>query len=284
MKIEHTYITTGDSLTVYIDGNSYTVNNKNANYDKIVKALKKGKSNEKIIELFDTAKAIKTYCKGKVQIRNGVLFYDNDEIRNSLTVKILRMMEEEFPIEPMVKFFENLRENPSKAAQDELMLFMEANEMPITPDGHFLSYKSVREDYKDFHSRTFDNSIGKVCEMARLDVDDNRQNTCSNGLHIGAKDYAGNFGGGGHLMVVKVNPRDVVSIPYDYNNMKGRVCRYEVIGEVLKATEGKDAFNQTSVYDDSPDDNRDADICPNCSSIMDDDDDGYYCPSCGYEG
>ena len=33
-------------------------------------------------------------------------------------------------------------------------------------------------------------------------------------------------------MILKINPRDVVSIPTDYNDSKGRCCRYEVIGEV----------------------------------------------------
>jgi len=30
-------------------------------------------------------------------------------------------------------------------------------------------------------------------------------------------------------VLVKVNPKDVVSVPVDYNNTKMRVCRYEVI-------------------------------------------------------
>ena len=33
-------------------------------------------------------------------------------------------------------------------------------------------------------------------------------------------------------MILKINPADVVSIPSDYNNSKGRACRYEVIGEI----------------------------------------------------
>ena len=32
-------------------------------------------------------------------------------------------------------------------------------------------------------------------------------------------------------MIVKINPKDVVAIPSDYNNTKGRTCRYEVVGE-----------------------------------------------------
>ena len=33
-------------------------------------------------------------------------------------------------------------------------------------------------------------------------------------------------------MLLKINPADVVSIPIDYNNSKGRCCRYEVIKEL----------------------------------------------------
>jgi hypothetical protein len=33
-------------------------------------------------------------------------------------------------------------------------------------------------------------------------------------------------------MVVKIHPKDVVSIPSDYNNSKGRACKYTVISEL----------------------------------------------------
>ena len=33
-------------------------------------------------------------------------------------------------------------------------------------------------------------------------------------------------------MILKINPRDVVSIPSDYGDTKGRCCLYEVIGEL----------------------------------------------------
>jgi hypothetical protein len=33
-------------------------------------------------------------------------------------------------------------------------------------------------------------------------------------------------------VILKINPRDVVSIPSDYNNSKGRACRYEIAGEL----------------------------------------------------
>jgi hypothetical protein len=67
--------------------------------------------------------------------------------------------------------------------------------------------------------------------MERFDVDDNKDNTCSTGLHFCSQSYLSCFGGE-RTVIVKINPADVVSIPSDYNDAKGRACRYEVIGEL----------------------------------------------------
>jgi hypothetical protein len=76
-----------------------------------------------------------------------------------------------------------------------------------------------------------DNSVGQVVEMERNQVDDDQNRTCSTGLHFCSQEYLNHFSGE-HTMIVKINPADVVSIPNDYNDSKGRACRYEVIGEL----------------------------------------------------
>jgi hypothetical protein len=97
-----------------------------------------------------------------------------------------------------------------------------------------LAYKKVREDYKDIHSGTMDNSVGQIVEMERNQVDDDKDRTCSTGLHFCSKDYLPYFGTGpgSRVVILKINPADVVSIPSDYNDSKGRACKYEVIGEM----------------------------------------------------
>jgi hypothetical protein len=143
------------------------------------------------------------------------------------------MLEEGFSIEPMVLFMHNLLKNPSKRSVDELYGFLEKNNLPITPDGYFLAYKKVRNDFLDIHSGTMDNSPGTVVEMERYKVDDNKDQTCSTGLHFCGMSYLSHFGSGGdRTVIVKIDPADVVSIPSDYNGAKGRACRYEVIGEL----------------------------------------------------
>jgi hypothetical protein len=115
--------------------------------------------------------------------------------------------------------------------------------LPITPDGSFLAYKKIRQDYTDCHTGKMNNSVGQVVEMERNKVDDDQNQTCSTGLHFCSRDYLNHFGGE-RIVIVKINPRDVVSIPNDYNDSKGRACRYEVVDEIDK-DKADEAFAQS---------------------------------------
>jgi len=63
----------------------------------------------------------------------------------------------------------------------------------------------------------------------------------STGLHFCSRSYLGRFGGS-NIMVLKIHPKDVVSIPTDYDDAKGRCCKYEVIGQIDDTTEIPDFF------------------------------------------
>jgi hypothetical protein len=76
-------------------------------------------------------------------------------------------------------------------------------------------------------------SIGAIAEMSRNKVDDNPDSHCSYGLHAGALSYVASYGSGGHLIIVKIHPKDAVSVPKDANCTKLRTCRLEVIGEYV---------------------------------------------------
>ncbi len=110
-----------------------------------------------------------------------------------------------------------------------LYRFLEHNGHPLTEDGCFIAYRGVTDDFRDCRTRSIDNSVGSVVEMPREQVDDNPNNTCSYGLHVACFNYAEGFGP--KLIEVKVNPKDVVCVPEDYEGTKMRVCRYEVVNE-----------------------------------------------------
>ena len=224
------YLIQGSNVVVVIDNKPHTINKTHITYQKVVDAIKAGDW-DAVKDAIEPKKVVLNYGKGNVSIQGETLFWKGKELHSTLAVKMIDMLKEGFPIEPMVHFMENLYQNPSHRAVNELYSFLEKGNLPITPDGHFLAYKKVRADYLDVYSGTMDNSIGQVVEMERFNVDDNKDNTCSTGLHFCSKDYLNNFGGE-RTVIVKINPRDVVSIPADYNDTKGRACRYEVVGEV----------------------------------------------------
>ena len=228
------YMLTKNSLTIVVNDKIFTFDKTHPNFSKVLDAIK-DKNESLIVSLVDIEQNIKDYSKGKLSIKNGKVYYDSFELKNSITDKLLQMMKEGFDIDPLVNFINNLLLNPSKRAIDEFYGWMEKANLPITEDGYFLAYKKVRNDYKDIHSGTYDNSPGKTISEPRNMVDDNPNNTCSKGLHFCSKEYLPNFGshsGNDRIMILKINPKDVVSIPVDYNLSKGRCCEYTVLGEL----------------------------------------------------
>lgn len=238
--MSYPFVIQGNNVTVVIGNKPHTISKTHVSYQKVVDAIKTG-AWDVVKEIIDPKKVVLNYGQGHVSIQGDKLFWKGEELNGALARRMIAMLQDGFDVTPFVLFMENLFQNPSKRSVDELYGFLEKNDLPITPDGHFLAYKKVRENFKDVHTGTMDNSPGQVVEMERNRVDDNKDNTCSTGLHFCGMSYLACFGGH-RTVIVKVNPRDVVSIPSDYNGAKGRACRYEVVGEL--GVDPEEAFDK----------------------------------------
>lgn len=265
-------------LTLFFGGKTYNVASDHVNYDKIREALKA--SDEKaLVKLIDVVSTVNKYTGKAVEIRGGVVYYKGNPMHNVVAQRILQLMSEGFPFQNFVNFLENVMQNPSARAVDELFTFLMNQNLPVTEDGHFLAYKRVNSDWTDIYSGKIDNSIGRVVTMERNLVDDNFRRGCSNGLHVGAISYVRTYGSGGHIVICKVNPADVVSVPEDCNFTKLRTCRYEVLSEYVgdltealySATGGPATRSVNSDEDDSYEDGQ-----VHSYSSCDDDDDDYF--------
>lgn len=200
------------------------------------------KTIKEIVSLkFNLIQAINSFGGGKVGFENGDLFFVNDagdrnSVDSKLTAKIKELIASGGSAEILVRFLDNLIGNPDRRAIQDFYDFLIVNNLAMTEDGHFLAYKIVRHDFKDLYTGTMDNSVGKTVAMDRSKVNPDPNQTCSHGLHICSKDYLPQYGGfygsgkPSQVLVVKVNPKDVVAFPMDYRNAKARVCSYEVIG------------------------------------------------------
>lgn len=224
-----------NAIVVFIKGKPHNIDASHPNFLHVKEAIKAGQW-DGIEDMVNIPKAIKRASKGLVDVYDGMITYQGRTVNSHLAKRILDMQSEGFEVTPWINFMDKLYSNPDKYSVEQLYPFLERAILPITPDGDFLAYKYVRMDYKDQYSGTFDNSPGKVVEMDRSLCNNNPNDHCSAGLHFCSKDYLPlNYSqpsSGYRIVIVKVNPRDVVSVPNDHNFQKARACRYVVVGEL----------------------------------------------------
>jgi hypothetical protein len=214
-----------DSIVINHKGRTSVLRRGDVRFPEVIKCIRENRL-EEIPELIDTEAVFR---KKGLDLRDGILFMDGDALPDSLSKRVLDLVEQQLPIDIMVKFWQNLKQNPSFNSRKMLYDFLNHNGHPLTEDGCFVAYRGVTSEFKDKHTGKMDNSVGQVVTIDRNKVDDNPNNTCSTGLHVACHDYAKGFGE--KLIVVKVNPRDVVAVPTDYNGTKMRVCAFEVLEE-----------------------------------------------------
>jgi hypothetical protein len=260
------YILTANTLTVMHNGQVQTCSASHRLWDGIKTALKNDDF-DTALDMMKPVNAIRSFSAGAkgIEVTDSAVLYNGEPLAGPLVDRIFSLREEGFTIEPLVKFCENLMQNPSYRSREQLYTFLEHNNMPITPDGCFMAYKRVNDDFTDVHSGTLVNFPGAVLEMSRFNVDDDPNRTCSAGLHVCSREYLKAFQGS-RLVACKVNPADVVAVPTDYNFTKMRVCKYEVVEELpLSLVTDLEPHWNAAVYDTSPeeDDDDDDDDCMN---------------------
>lgn len=265
------FILTENSLTVSLEGKTYTINSGHPSWRQAIESLK-AKDYQALKELVSVKKAFASFTGNKVQVVNGQVFFNGEPIHNYLTEKILSFMEKGLPHESLIKFLERLMANPSRRAINELYSFLSHKNLPITDAGTFLAYKSVRSDMTDHHTGSFSNLIGNTLEMTRNSVCDDHNQGCSVGFHAGSLEYASSFGGSGSvLLIVEIDPADVVSVPSDCNCQKLRTCKYKVVAEYSGPLPEHYTKDAKSAYDIGSEDDEDDDS--DLESGWDDDDD-----------
>lgn len=264
-----TYIVNTAAIILHLNGQTHRVQKTDKKYPKILDALKlspeeqESTINKILFDIVDTNTVIQESVG--FEVRQDEIFYKGEKLPKAFSDKVISIIRDDLPLDHFEKFWQNLEQNPSRQSIEELIQFLEYKELPITEDGCFLAYKGVQSDYYSCHGNTetkviqgkvnssgqIYNGIGEVLEVRRRDVDDDRTKHCSHGLHCGSLDYARGFAS--KLIVVKVNPMDVVSVPSDCDCQKCRVSKYVVLADYKEEItssvvdeDGDDTLIQTS--------------------------------------
>lgn len=225
-----TYTDTGSTLNVMVDGQSYTIRKGSKNFDA-ARAAMQADDWDALIPLLSAGHTIARWLADTgFAVKDNLITYEGRPIDQALNNRLLQMAIEGANPTSWLRFWARLQENPSYRSVHQLYAFLARENIPIDDDGFIVAYKSVTNDYKDFYTRTIDNSIGTIVKMPRNQISDDPNLGCHEGLHIGALPYALSFGTDKRIIICRIDPADVVCVPYDSSYQKMRVCEYEVIG------------------------------------------------------
>ena len=225
----------GDGCITIFDPKSkqpITVHENSINYHALRDALN-ANDKEQVFELLDEKQVLNNVTNGRVTVTGDTVKLDGEELHSAEAKKLVDLVSEGATnIDRWFRFIEKLHANPSYHCRTQAYNFITHQGMCMTESGNLIGYKGVRDDYKDKHSGKFSNHVGAELSMPRSNVDDNPNNGCSSGFHVGSHEYADNWAGtDGRLMIVEYSPADIVSVPDESGYGKLRVSRYKVIDE-----------------------------------------------------
>lgn len=234
------------NITVVVDGEIYVADSEHPLFDEIVDGAVDG--DESVVDLFDSSKRAAehlTPLSERVSVAGGHLFIDQTEVEDVFAEQVIRFLndgvEDGWPA--LVNFLEKVYSNTSEDVRENLSRWLKAEQFSILPNGNILGYRGLTRDYKSKHSGPgivngervngqLDNTVGNVVELDRNLVTHDPSVGCAPGLHVGTHAYAQGWGSGGVVVSVEVDPRNVVSVPYESGDSKMRVTKYKVLDTV----------------------------------------------------
>lgn len=246
------------SATVFpASGEALIATRDHQNFQKIIDALSGRASGDispeeedEIVGLFEIGHGLSRKFERlseRITANRDGIYLDGVKVHNALTKAIFAFYEQgNENFRPLVNFMEKIETNPSAHSREHLYGWLEAHKFGIAEDGDIIAYKGVNRtavegryqssssgyaivNGEECHGR-IPTTPGSIVEMPRDQVTADAAKACAPGLHAGNWRYASTFAP--VTLRVKINPRDVVSVPTDSNGEKMRVCRYRVLDVV----------------------------------------------------
>ena len=102
------YIITDKSITVILEGKAHSMNQDHPNFSAVMKALNNENSTENDIKnLFDIGAAIENLSDGNIVVKDGVPYYNGEQIDNYCIDRAITFMREQKPYKPLLPFYQH---------------------------------------------------------------------------------------------------------------------------------------------------------------------------------
>jgi hypothetical protein len=220
------YIISSDSITIFLDG-VQTFPSTHILFKDIKNAVKSG--DEKKLKSVLTKKI----NKNNLEIRENEVLYNGQPLNTVAVKRLFEMKKEGFDTKPLINFLKNCYKNPFPQVVEKLYEFLSTRDMPLTEDGCFIGYKYTNADYWDnYTGKTYQFIPNTHVKANKIDLSfcDMSGEECSeNGIHVGNFQYSGGYN---TVVYVKINPKDVLSVPVGSGAKKIRVWELDVLDRV----------------------------------------------------
>lgn len=229
MRVTHTI--THESASVHLEGETFTIKAGDPNFRAACDAIIR-QDWEAVKRLVSKGLSLFVWLKDFTDwsYRDNTICYKGERLPTSLHRRMLDLEQRGQSPVNLAKFWALLQENPSWRSVQQTYDFLAHTDISIDDEGYILAYKGIKSDWFDCHTgKTHKNTVGAVIREPRNKISDDPTVACHFGLHAGDISYARGHARG-RVVIVRIHPRDVVSIPKDESCRKMRCCEYTVVG------------------------------------------------------
>lgn len=237
MAIPYHYKSDEEIFFVF-DNKPYTYTKSHSDFYTIV-AHVQGNNQDDLREIFNRVNDLVVATNGFFKCtENGHVYYNKSLLTDATADLIYDKLKNKTERQAWYNMLDKIAQNPRQDIMHEIILWIEEASLAIFDDGDILAFKKVNDNYTSIHDSRTMNALHTTISLPREQCDDSRKRTCSSGLHFCSYGYLDHFSGSGNsrVLILKINPRDIVAIPEDYNNQKGRACSYYIWGEIGEET------------------------------------------------
>lgn len=241
------------TVSIFLPEEDLLVESSHRNFDKILEILSSqdeymddDEVTSEILHAFSGANVEAfTSLTGTVSVSSFGVYYNGKAVSNKaadaiLAVEDLTRIQDRLDATTIANFLEKAMKNPNPHAANDLFEWICKHDFVIYENGDFGAYKGVHSEDGRYLSTSsgravvdgvpvegrIPTKVGSTVTMPREDVLHDPDQFCGPGLHAGTYEYASYYGD--TMVLCRINPEDVVSIPRDANGQKIRVCKYYI--------------------------------------------------------
>lgn len=105
-----------DNLTLYFptEARPKVIARSHPNFRLAIQAIR-DEAWGRLYELSDIVTAVARFSKGAFEVKGDDLFYNDELVEGALARKVIQLMKERLPFDGLLKFYENLEQNPPRS-------------------------------------------------------------------------------------------------------------------------------------------------------------------------